>query len=242
MSKLEKTSFLAAAIYIGIMAVGMYTMHSIFGYSYDQPAMTKILLGFEIVMTLVGVYFYRKNLKGTGFGKVRFSFGYLVLAILILVSVWMFFTKGDFTANPKLVVIVAITTLFVGISEELMFRGIVLGSFLKSGHVYQGIFFSALCFALLHAVNVLGGSPYSEVVTQVMMTFINGLAFAGLKIKLNNLTPLMIFHWLYDFLLIAGLVAHVDVSGIMLLVTLTEIIILIPLFITAPKNYAKNKV
>lgn len=134
MSKLEK-SFLAAAIYIGIMAVGMFTMHSIFDYSYDQPAMTKNLLGFEMVMTLVSVYFYRENLKGTGFGKVRFSFGYLVLAILILVSVWMFFTKGDFTAKPKLVVIVTITTLFVGISEELMFRGIVLGSFLKSGLV-----------------------------------------------------------------------------------------------------------
>lgn len=88
--------------------------------------------------------------------------------------------------------------MLVGLGEEIMYRGIVLHAFLTTRQVRWAMLVSAIGFSLLHAVNVLGGSPLPDVLQQLILTFLWGFFFAPLMLKLNNIVPLIIFHWLWD--------------------------------------------
>jgi len=66
------------------------------------------------------------------------------------------------------------------------------------------MFVSAIGFSLLHAVNVFGGVPLLGVPMQLITTFLFGFLLAPLMLKLNNILPLILFHWLWDFVLFAA--------------------------------------
>ncbi|MFD3156834.1 CPBP family intramembrane glutamic endopeptidase [Haloimpatiens sp. FM7330] len=76
--------------------------------------------------------------------------------------------------------------------------------FKKYVHPSKAIIISAVSFSLLHSVNIFGGNSVSSTIMQIIFTFIMGLCFAPLALKVKNLYPLIIFHWLWDFVLIAG--------------------------------------
>ncbi|WNZ43761.1 CPBP family intramembrane metalloprotease [Leptolyngbya boryana CZ1] len=80
----------------------------------------------------------------------------------------------------------------------------VLHAFLTTGRVRWAMLVSAIAFALLHAVNVFGGVPLLAVPIQLLNTFQFGFFFAPLMLKLNNILPLIIFHWLWDFVQIVA--------------------------------------
>lgn len=85
-----------------------------------------------------------------------------------------------------------------------MYRGIVLHAFLTTNQVRWAMLVSAFGFSLLHVVNVFGGMLLLGVPTQLIMTFLFGFLLAPLMLKLNNIVPLMIFHWLWDFVVFAA--------------------------------------
>lgn len=85
-----------------------------------------------------------------------------------------------------------------------MYRGIVLHAFLTTNRVRWAMLVSAIAFSLLHAVNVFGGVALLGVPMQLIMTFLFGFLLAPLMLKLNNIVPLIIFHWLWDFVLFAA--------------------------------------
>ncbi len=71
--------------------------------------------------------------------------------------------------------------------------------FAKVGCSRWAMLVSAIAFSLLHAVNVFGGVPLLAVPIQLLNTFQFGFFFAPLMLKLNNILPLIIYHWLWDF-------------------------------------------
>ncbi len=93
----------------------------------------------------------------------------------------------------------------VGVSEELMFRGIVvLHGALKDTSVIKSVIISAIVFSLLHSINVLGGNSLQEMIMQLGFTFVMGMFLGLIILKVNSLIPLIIFHWLWDFSLISS--------------------------------------
>jgi membrane protease YdiL (CAAX protease family) len=102
-------------------------------------------------------------------------------------------------------------TFLVGTGEELAFRGILLHSFLgdrsSRTRVALAMLVSAIGFSLLHSVNSFGGEPLQDVLSQLAYTFRFGLLFAPLMLRLNNIVPLMIVHWLWDFVQFSTLIS-----------------------------------
>ncbi len=43
---------------------------------------------------------------------------------------------------------------------------------------------------------------------QMLATFTAGLFYGFVRLKINSIVPLMLFHWLWDFVLIGGLVMN----------------------------------
>lgn len=91
-------------------------------------------------------------------------------------------------------------TVAVGVSEELYFRGIVTNILQKNFSANGIALLSVLIFGLGHSSAALSGMD----AVGVFMTVINALIFGWLAIELllrsKVLLPLMIFHFLFDWL------------------------------------------
>lgn len=113
-----------------------------------------------------------------------------LLFILVLV-------KGNI--NPSTFFLVLLNTLTVGISEELMFRGILLNSFVQKFSYVKSIIIVSLLFGLVHISNGFITGDFGGATTQAFMATFSGILFLAMRIKSINIIPAMILHWLWDF-------------------------------------------
>ena len=241
LARREKNAVIAAIIYIGIMAVGMITQHFIFHYNYTDPNMAKVLIYFEIIMAIFTFIVYKRMKVTILSQKVRFTKWLIPFIIIILTSVIMLVTTGDFSSRTSLIFTIFIMTIFVGFSEELMFRGILLNVLLEKRTAKFAILFSSALFALLHSVNVLGGASLIATIIQLFATFLFGLVFSCLAVLMKNIIPLMIYHCLWDFSLLPQSITHANIGWISSIAILVELIVVIPLFIYTFKKFKHAK-
>lgn len=202
-----KIAILAAFVYTAIMGIGMFYMKTFPGISYGQPEMMNVLWFVLIIVNAINVFWVTRyfSWQAIGFRSLdRKQLLWFLPLIVVLIALWVVFLSGLArislsAAQWQSFALVGFTTLLVGFGEEIMYRGIVLHAFLTTNRVRWAMLVSAIAFSLLHAVNVFGGVPLLAVPIQLLNTFQFGFFFAPLMLKLNNILPLIIFHWLWDF-------------------------------------------
>ncbi|MBL1173588.1 CPBP family intramembrane glutamic endopeptidase [Pantanalinema sp. GBBB05] len=207
-----KIAVLAAFIYTAVMGGAMFYMRAVQGITYGDPKMMTVFWLVLLGLNLLNVFWVTRYFgwQAIGFRPLnRQQLLWFLPSIAVLMAMWVVCLSGLSraalsAAQWQLFAIAGFTTLLVGLGEETMYRGIVLHSFLTTGRVRWAMLVSAIGFALLHAVNVFGGVPLLGMPMQLIMTFLFGLFFAPLMLKLNNIVPLLIFHWLWDFVLFAA--------------------------------------
>lgn len=247
MNKKEKTSIFSAIIYTMLIGAGMFTTNYIVGSSYDKPEMVNTLIYFEVIMTVFSIIVYFKYFKGYALNKWNKSanklfvlvFTFMVLNLCIILG--LIFIKADFTNKSyALVFKIFLTTLLVGFSEELIYRGIVMTAFMKNRTRVKAILISSLAFSLLHSVNVLGGLTFSQMFIQLIMTFLVGISFACINMELKNLKSLMIYHALWDFSVITSGYVSVDLGMLTTIQILVEVVFGIVMLIIIGKSREKK--
>lgn len=99
-----------------------------------------------------------------------------------------------------------LAVLLTGISEEAVYRGLFERAFLPRGR-WQVVLFPALLFGAAHSVQSLGGGmPLQENLFQMVNAFVYGLLLGAVRLRINNVWPLIILHTLIDlFWVTAGL-------------------------------------
>ena len=120
------------------------------------------------------------------------------LPVLAMILIWMLVESSGFPPHRALWFIL-INTLLVGISEELMFRGIL---FLGASSKYdwqRAVWITAVIFGLIHALTGMITGNFTAALLQAMMAFLFGVWTAAVRFRLNTIIPLMILHWLWDF-------------------------------------------
>jgi membrane protease YdiL (CAAX protease family) len=86
----------------------------------------------------------------------------------------------------------------VSFAEELTYRGYALPRIAGlTGSTGAGVLLSSLAFGLQHVALPLVGVQVA--ISRVVPTFLAGLVLALLYVKLKRLLPLMVGHWLLDF-------------------------------------------
>ena len=165
---------------------------------------TIILQGSFILLSLVVPLIFlltkKWNFKEIGFNKItkegakKVLYFLPLLLIFIPCSVQGFHVESIeyFFANLYLY-------LFVGIAEELYFRGIIPYYLGKAFSTKWIIIISSLIFALGHSVTIL--SNYD--VIMMIFIIINALIFGVMAIEIymlcKSIIPAMIVHFLFDF-------------------------------------------
>jgi membrane protease YdiL (CAAX protease family) len=212
-----KRAILTALIYIGIMAVGMYVTGHIAGITYGDPKMVRVLFYFEVVMSLLALFMARRI-----FGRVQCGFSpadlsglwWMAPNFLILAALFYMALSAGGAAMSGLVLLIIATMCLVGFSEELMFRGIVLKGALAEMSQGRAIILSSVFFSLLHSVNILAGLPVENMLAQLVLTFVFGLAMACYALRINSLIPVIVFHTLWDLVQFLGGIFGADFGSL----------------------------
>ena len=189
-----------ALIYTAIMGVGMYISKSVFNVSYADQKIVVTILPVEILLSILSVYAYLKYYKNTAFKKLKFTNSFIIYSIFMLLMFVLYIISGAIKYHKNILLYVLITNFLVGFSEELMYRGVVLSSFLEKYNVQKSILYSSILFALLHSVNILSGSSITNVSIQLVLTFIYGLTTACFRLKVNNILPFIFYHFIWDLM------------------------------------------
>jgi len=212
--------FMVPFIYIFIMAIGMSVMHYGFGGQYGDNNMMNVLIFVEIILSLFTIYSVKKysTWKESGFDKLSWK-GFLWLVpgftVMTIFTFKLFATSlGNIDKHTALVLLTTgITIVMVGFSEEVMFRGILLHWSLKKYGILPSVLISSIGFSLLHSVNYFGGESIPLVISQLISTFLFGLFAALVALKLKNIFPLIISHFMWDFQLFASDALHFPIEG-----------------------------
>lgn len=121
---------------------------------------------------------------------------YFIPLLVIFVPVAI---KGFYVKSIGYVLGSLFLYLFVGISEEVYFRGII-PRYLKEEFSTAGIvLWSTLIFGIGHIATVLAGGNAFEIALTVLNAFIFGWLAMEMTIISSNIIPVFLVHFLFDF-------------------------------------------
>lgn len=108
---------------------------------------------------------------------------------------------------------VLINSLLVGISEELMFRGILLHSASTRYRLWAAIWIVSILFGLIHSLNGFVTGDFGPAFLQAGMAFLTGVMFIGLRLRQASVLPVMLVHGLWDFSVFTAIGTTLAVVG-----------------------------
>jgi membrane protease YdiL (CAAX protease family) len=93
---------------------------------------------------------------------------------------------------------VAINTFFVGVSEELAFRGVLWGGARQALPFWPGLLLVSALFGSVHLLNALITGDLVAAGIQALNACLSGFGYLAMRIRTRSLFPIMIGHWLWD--------------------------------------------
>jgi uncharacterized protein len=92
-----------------------------------------------------------------------------------------------------------INTVFVGISEEFMFRGVMFEGLRSKLATWPSIILTTLLFGSVHILNVFITGKLGEAAIQSVAASMSGLVFIALLIRTQSIWVPIVYHSLWDF-------------------------------------------
>jgi membrane protease YdiL (CAAX protease family) len=125
----------------------------------------------------------------------------LAVAILVALS-----AAAGLPATDVLLLLV-VNTAFVGISEELAFRGVLLSSLLGRMSVRRAVLISAVVFGAVHSFNAILTGEIAQALSQSVIAVGMGIWAGVLRVRTGSLVGPMVLHALWDLALFSVLTA-----------------------------------
>lgn len=160
----------------------------------------------------------------------------LLLAYAIAASAYALTGNFDFHySGPAQFNLVALFFMVHAFLEEVVFRGLILRTFVRSlgntpGSLTRTVLISSLFFAGMHIVNFLGGNPLPVVLLQMVGAFFLGIFLSALVLNGRSIYPAVFFHGLANLAAILNLMANSS-DGTNLSAWLLQSLLLVPLAI-----------
>lgn len=107
----------------------------------------------------------------------------------------------------SVVFFVLVNTLIVGLSEELMMRGIFFHGTLSRFSIWQTVLIVSAVFGGIHALNGFLTGDFGSALMQAVAAGMSGVMFIALRLRTNSLYPPILVHGLWDFAVFILMVA-----------------------------------
>ncbi|MGH4118022.1 CPBP family intramembrane glutamic endopeptidase [Clostridium sp.] len=137
--------------------------------------------------------------------KWNFNKGYFAVSWLFFIYIILNFEYTTISSNMiSAVVMMIISNLFIGLYEEMVFRGLILSLMFRhwgktKNEIYFSVVFTSIIFGVFHFINLFSGSSFIAVGTQVIYAIIVGIYFSALLLRTkNNLLGCALLHGFYN--------------------------------------------
>jgi len=201
--------WLVAAIFLGACAI--YIAGELLSvYPYTDTRFVIGYAGTELVVIayLVITTFLLFPAPALGLKKPAWHWPGLLPLVLVLIGVlatW-FYVRSQIPAGVDAATgqswLILRTTAMVGITEEWVFRGLLVAALCRWWGPRRGIFAALLLFSAFHLMNMLSGVSLAQSLAQFVVTFIVGAVFMLAAVRSNAIWLGAITHALYDFCVI----------------------------------------
>ncbi|WP_180977494.1 CPBP family intramembrane glutamic endopeptidase [Janthinobacterium sp. ROICE36] len=145
----------------------------------------------------------------------------LLYALLMLLLAW----AGGWP-QPRVLLIVACNAALVAISEELMFRAILLQGMLDRYAVWPAVLLSSALFGLAHTANGLTTGDVSGAMWQAIAATLQGVGYAAIRLRTRSVWPMVLVHGLWDYALVTATLPHPAEDGASILPTIALLAVL----------------
>lgn len=115
-----------------------------------------------------------------------------------------------------LMLMILVSTMFVGLSEETMFRGIIFQALRTRVKLWPAMIWTSVLFGSVHILNALTTGELLNAMLQAFTATLSGFAFMAILVRTGSIWPAIIYHALWDFgtfSISAGQQSGGDVSG-----------------------------
>jgi CAAX protease family protein len=163
-----------------------------------------------------------------------------IFLILLVIAILANILSGNIgSLDPTFVIIAFIATAFVGYSEELLTRGLLIRGARGSGFSEISVFLIVIVvFGLLHGVNIINGQALIPTIQQVVLAGLTGGVLYTIYRKTGLLAVPIIIHALTDFsILTIGTVQIAIMTLVATFATYLAYVLLIP----AARNFNVKK-
>jgi len=157
-------------------------------------------MALALIPPAIFVFSGKWQLREVGFASFDFKGSKRVLYFMPLLAIFVpVAIKGFYVKSIGYVIGSLFLYLFVGISEEVYFRGII-PYYLKEAFSTKGIvLWSTIIFGIGHVATAFTGSNIFEIILTVLNAFIFGWLAMEMTIISSNIIPAFLVHFLFDF-------------------------------------------
>lgn len=232
-----KKNYILLSAYMIIMGVGLFVCNQFLNTPYNSTEFSRKFLPFMILLAVLVLYHGIKNKKElTLYSERKPSYVFSALLFIPVVGFGLYSIVRGF--SPDLVfLILIIDTALIGIAEEVMYRGILLGAMAKKMNPLIAILLSSILFCTLHLLNVIGGLSVSELIGQLGSTFVMGVFLGAMYLDTRNILFPIIFHSSWDYILLSDSLADVEFLPVVLIgVYILEVFISLVIIIKLLRN------
>lgn len=190
---------------IGLLALSIITLLlylifvQLFKHFIEKIAFIEGLsyyIAVAVTLLIIILLIPKKKLKQLGISKSNNKENMMHIVLLLLI--------GGFNIIGLLqqgiaenILYAFVRALYVGIVEELIFRGYIFSAFEIKFDEYKAVIFSSIVFGLFHLIN-LTHNPVMTVLLQVIYTTMFGIGFSILRVRTKSLLMPILIHSFID--------------------------------------------
>jgi membrane protease YdiL (CAAX protease family) len=217
-------AYVAAAAYYIVLVVATVSHFRMGHEPIDTGAVLMALLPVQIVLLLLCLVVARSvGWLQVGFGPLRLTGAMWLLpsiVVMLLMCGALLPHLSGITVPRRTIILVIAVPLLIGITEEIMFRGIVLRAAMARMPLFYAMLVSAALFSLMHGIVGISGQSILTTLQQVAFAFLVGVFLAPIAIATGTLWIVIIWHAVWDMLVytsqLAGIIHHFALIGIMI--------------------------
>lgn len=161
------------------------------------PSYSLMAAAFFILMVVI----LTRNQKVTGLVFSNFKNVKIIGFQLIIILIGLVFLSFHFNSlNFTVLKWAFFNSILVGISEELMFRGLLLSAFTKEWGFKKAAIAVILIFGAIHILNAISTGKLLAGFMQAFMAMSTGILFLAYRVKNGTIIIAMILHAIWDFM------------------------------------------